>query len=82
MLDFAKCHDMNSDGVFLFEFREDFKFFTEMDEIFRRRLKADSSVPDTPAPDEPEDYTLVPDQNKGKTGSERRCACFMVHIFI
>lgn len=38
-----------------------------MDEIFRKKLKVDNSVPDAPVPDEPDDYTLVPDQNKGET---------------
>ncbi|XP_041820105.1 uncharacterized protein zgc:113263 isoform X2 [Chelmon rostratus] len=37
--------------------KEDFKFFSEMDEIFRREPRVDSSVPDM---SEPEDYTPVP----------------------
>lgn len=41
--------------------KEDYKFFNEMDEIFRRELKADDSVTDTLLSDEPDDYT----QKKG-----------------
>lgn len=55
------CH------FFSFEFREDFKFYSEMDEIFRKELKADKPTPDTSVTDEPDDYTLVPAQNKGET---------------
>lgn len=52
---------------FSFEFREDFKFYSEMDEIFRKELKADKPASDTSV-DEPDDYTLVPSaQNKGET---------------
>ena len=53
---------------FSFEFREDFKFYSEMDEIFRKELKADKTASDTSVTDEPDDYTLVPSaQNKGET---------------
>ena len=38
-----------------------------MDEIFRKELKADKPTPDTSVTDEPDDYTLVPAQNKGET---------------
>lgn len=44
-----------------------------MDEIFRKKLKVDNSVPDAPVPDEPDDYTLVPDQNKGETCQRSIC---------
>lgn len=52
---------------FSFEFRADFKFFSEMDEIFRRELKVDRSVTDTSVTDEPDDYTHLPAQKKGET---------------
>ncbi|XP_051248459.1 uncharacterized protein zgc:113263 isoform X2 [Dicentrarchus labrax] len=45
--------------------KEEFKFFSEMDEIFRRELKVDVTVADTSVTDEPEDYTLGPAQKKG-----------------
>nr|XP_046235057.1 uncharacterized protein zgc:113263 isoform X4 [Scatophagus argus] len=47
--------------------KEDFKFFNEMDEIFRKELNVDNSVPETLIADEPDEYTLVPGQNKGGT---------------
>lgn len=50
-----------------FKFSEEFKFFSEMDEIFRRELKVDGSVADMSATDEPDDCTLVPPQKKGET---------------
>ncbi|XP_073336441.1 uncharacterized protein [Pagrus major] len=50
--------------------KEDFKFFSEMDEIFRKELKADKSVPDTSVTDESDDYTLVPAQNKVASGTQ------------
>ncbi|XP_027128087.1 uncharacterized protein zgc:113263 isoform X1 [Larimichthys crocea] len=45
--------------------KADFKFFSEMDEIFRRELKVDRSVTDTSVTDEPDDYTHLPAQKKG-----------------
>lgn len=39
-----------------------------MEEIFRKELKVDNSVPETSSKDEPDDYT-VPDLNKGGTSS-------------
>ncbi|XP_075886350.1 uncharacterized protein LOC142890909 isoform X2 [Nelusetta ayraudi] len=44
--------------------KEDFKFFAEMNEIFRKRPEADSPVPDTSVSDEPEDCTIVPEPSK------------------
>lgn len=51
---------------FSIKFREDFKFFSQMDEIFRRELKMDGSVADMLVTDEPDDCTLVPPQKKGE----------------
>ncbi|XP_070785463.1 uncharacterized protein [Enoplosus armatus] len=50
--------------------KEDFKFFSEMDEIFRRELKADDSVADTSVTDEPNDCTPVPGQKKAASGTQ------------
>ncbi|XP_076578481.1 uncharacterized protein LOC143314985 isoform X3 [Chaetodon auriga] len=50
--------------------KEDFKFFSEMDEIFRREPKVDSSVPDTSVTDELEDYTLAPGPTKVASGTQ------------
>lgn len=36
-----------------------------MNDIFKKRLKADS--PDTSVVDEPEECTIVPEQSKGET---------------
>lgn len=54
--------------VFLvfFECREEFKFFNEMDKVFRKQLKADNSVPEMLVPDEPEDYSAESDLNRGQ----------------
>lgn len=49
-----------------FKFREDYKFYSEMDEIFRRELKVDDSVADTEDTEEPEDCT----QKKGETSQK------------
>lgn len=54
---------------FPFKFREEFKFFSEMDEIFRKELKVDGSVADTSVTDEPDDSTMVLGQKKGETKS-------------
>lgn len=40
---------------FFWSFRNNFKFFTEMDEIFRKELKADSSCADMFAAEDPDD---------------------------
>lgn len=45
--------------------KEEFKFFSEMDEIFRKELKVDSSDADTSVADELDDFPLVPGQKKG-----------------
>ncbi|KAM3588282.1 uncharacterized protein V6R79_025364 [Siganus canaliculatus] len=50
--------------------KEDFKFFSEMDEIFRRKMKMDDSVVDMLVSDEPDDYTPVPEPNKVASGSQ------------
>lgn len=47
-------------------FREEFKFFTEMEEIFRKELKVDDLVTDTSVPDESEDCAPEPVQRKGE----------------
>lgn len=44
--------------------KEEFKFFTEMEEIFRKELKVDDPVTDTSVPDEPEDCAPEPGQKK------------------
>ncbi|XP_068163009.1 uncharacterized protein zgc:113263 isoform X2 [Antennarius striatus] len=44
--------------------KEDFKFFSEMDKIFRKEVKVDDAAAETLVPDESEDYSLPPDQNK------------------
>ncbi|XP_078137669.1 uncharacterized protein LOC144537707 isoform X1 [Sander vitreus] len=41
--------------------KEEYKFFSEMDEIFRRELKVDGSVADTSVTDEPDDCTQTKD---------------------
>lgn len=46
--------------------KEDFKFFSEMDEIYRREPTVVApSVPETSASDEPDDYTPAPAPKKG-----------------
>ncbi|XP_030005672.1 uncharacterized protein LOC115429965 isoform X2 [Sphaeramia orbicularis] len=45
--------------------KEDFKYFGEMEEIFRKELKADGSVDDTSLAEESDDSTPVLNQNKG-----------------
>lgn len=45
--------------------RQDFKFFSEMDGIFRKQLKADDSDPDLLVPEEPEDCVAEPELNRG-----------------
>ncbi|XP_044041382.1 uncharacterized protein zgc:113263 isoform X2 [Siniperca chuatsi] len=45
--------------------KEEFKFFCEMDEIFRRELKVDGSVADLAVADEPDDFPVVSGQKKG-----------------
>lgn len=47
-------------------FREEFKFFTEMEEIFRKELKVEDLVTDTSVPDESEDCAPEPVQRKGE----------------
>lgn len=66
----ALCANVSGGNCYVFisfKFREEFKFFNEMDEIFRRELKVDGSVTDTSVSDEPDDCTLVPPQKKGET---------------
>ncbi|XP_033989543.1 uncharacterized protein zgc:113263 isoform X1 [Trematomus bernacchii] len=46
--------------------KEDYKFYSEMDEIFRRELKVDDSVADTQDTEESEDCT----QNKAASGAQ------------
>ncbi|XP_042367628.1 uncharacterized protein zgc:113263 isoform X2 [Plectropomus leopardus] len=46
--------------------KEDFKFFSEMDEIFRKELKVDGSVADTSVTDESDD----PPQKKVASGTQ------------
>ncbi|XP_020494456.1 uncharacterized protein zgc:113263 isoform X1 [Labrus bergylta] len=45
--------------------KEEFKFFSEMDEIFRSEPQADSQLADTSIPDEPDDYQVVSSQKTG-----------------
>lgn len=46
--------------------RQDFKFFSEMDGIFRKQLKVDDSDSDLLAPEEPEEYGAEPDLGRGE----------------
>ncbi|XP_029318417.1 uncharacterized protein LOC115028663 [Cottoperca gobio] len=46
--------------------KEEYKFFSEMDEIFRRELKVDDSVADTSVAEEPDDCT----QNQVSSGTQ------------
>lgn len=52
---------------FFFKFREEFKFFSELDKIFRKELKVDDSVADMLVTDELDDCTPEPAQKKGET---------------
>lgn len=46
--------------------RQDFKFFSEMDGIFRKQLKVDDSDSDLLAPEEPEEYAAEPELGRGE----------------
>ncbi|XP_040886126.1 uncharacterized protein zgc:113263 isoform X2 [Toxotes jaculatrix] len=50
--------------------KEDFKFFAEMENIFRKELKVDGSVADTPVTDEPDD--CVPELSQKKAASSNQ----------
>ena len=50
-----------------FTHREEFKFFSEMEKIFRKELKVDGSVAETSVIDEPDEGTLELSQKKGET---------------
>ncbi|XP_056223663.1 uncharacterized protein zgc:113263 isoform X1 [Seriola aureovittata] len=50
--------------------KEEFKFFSEMEEIFRKELKVDGSVTDTSVPDEPDDCAPEPSQKKVASGNQ------------
>lgn len=56
-------------AIFLFHpficCRQDFKFFSEMDGIFRKQLKADDSDSDLLVPEEPEDSVAEPELSRG-----------------
>ena len=52
-------------SVLVLAYREEFKFFSEMDKIFTKELNTDSSVTDMPVTDEPDDSTLELGQKKG-----------------
>lgn len=45
--------------------RLDFKFFSEMDGIFRKQLKADDSDSELLVPEEPEDCVVEPELSRG-----------------
>lgn len=45
--------------------RQDFKFFSEMDGIFRKQLKADDSDSDLLVPEEPEECVAEPELSRG-----------------
>lgn len=48
--------------------RGEFKFFNEMEKIFRKELKVDdSAAADTPVADDLDDYVLEPAPKKGTT---------------
>lgn len=51
----------------LFALREEFKFFDQMEEIFRRELKADGSAGVPLVTEEADDSEQVLDQKKGET---------------
>lgn len=53
-----------------FVFREEFKFFSEMDKIFRKESKVNDSVRDMLVTDELDDCTPDPGQKKGETNQE------------
>ncbi|KAF3705093.1 Zinc finger and SCAN domain-containing protein 29 Zinc finger protein 690 [Channa argus] len=55
--------------AFLHE-KEEFKFFIEMDKIFRKELKVDNSVAETSIVDELDDCTPEPCQKKVATGNQ------------
>lgn len=46
--------------------RQDFKFFSEMDGIFRKQLKVDDSDSDLLVPEEPEEYGAEAELGRGE----------------
>lgn len=52
---------------FFYKCRGEFKFFNEMEKIFRKELKVDDVAADTSAADEPDDYILELGPKKGVT---------------
>ncbi|XP_071358596.1 uncharacterized protein [Trachinotus anak] len=50
--------------------KEEFKFFNEMEEIFRKELNVDNSVADTSVPDEPDD--CAPELSQKKVASSNQ----------
>ncbi|XP_047191851.1 uncharacterized protein zgc:113263 isoform X3 [Scophthalmus maximus] len=50
--------------------KEEFKFFSEMEEIFRKELKLDGSVADTSATEEPDDCAPEPSPKKAASSNQ------------
>ncbi|XP_034434543.1 uncharacterized protein zgc:113263 isoform X1 [Hippoglossus hippoglossus] len=50
--------------------KEDYKFFNEMEQIFRKELKVDGSVADTSATEEADDIAPEPSQNKAASSNQ------------
>lgn len=75
LLGFEQTSNLNICSVvvmsFFFKFREEFKFFSEMNKIFRRELKVDEVI-DTSVTEELEECTPEPCQTKGKTKLENK----------
>lgn len=64
-----------------FTHREEFKFFGEMEKIFRKELKVDGSVADVSVTDEPRDSTLEPGQKKGETKKNHNSKVACINIY-